>query len=88
MTGGRPRRRESLDVNVVDDGYVVYDAARDRVHYLNHTAALVLEWCDGTRTTREIARRLQEAFGLEDAPEDETSQCVTRLREEGLVTDG
>jgi len=88
MTEGRPRRRESLDVNPVEDGYVVYDAARDREHYLNHTAALVLEWCDGERTTAEIARQMQEAFALDDAPEDETAWCVSQLRVEGLVTDG
>jgi hypothetical protein len=43
----RPVRSDSIDINPVADGYVVYDPATDLVHYLNHTAAMVLELCGG-----------------------------------------
>ena len=32
-----------LEINQVPDGYVIYQADRDRVHFLNSTAAAVLE---------------------------------------------
>ena len=42
-------RAEGLDVNEVPDGYVIYQTEADRVHYLNKTAAIVFELCDGAR---------------------------------------
>ena len=44
-------RAEGLDVNEVPDGYVIYQTEADRVHYLNKTAAIVFELCDGARGT-------------------------------------
>src|SRR5439155_6925151 len=43
----RPVRVDDLEINFVGDGYVVYHPARDRMHSLNHTAAVVLELCTG-----------------------------------------
>ena len=67
------------------DGYVVYDERRDRVHYLNHTAALVLEFCTGENGPDQIVRMLQAAYDLPEPPEAETEECLARLRAEGLV---
>jgi Coenzyme PQQ synthesis protein D (PqqD) len=67
------------------DGYVVYDDQRDRVHQLNRTAALVLELCTGENTEADIARLLQNAFGLDSPPEEETQACLGQLRAEGLA---
>ena len=80
-----PRRVENVEINQVADGYVVYDKERDRVHYLNHTAALVLEFCTGENTTDDIIGIMQTAYDLPDPPEDEIAECLTQLREEGLV---
>ena len=49
-----PRRAEGIEVNEVADGYIVYQASRDRVHYLNHTAVLVLEMCNGRVSAGQI----------------------------------
>ena len=38
-----PSREEGLEINIVDDGYVVYQPNRDKLHYLNHIAGLILE---------------------------------------------
>jgi hypothetical protein len=80
-----PRAMDGVEVVPTADGYVVYDEQRDRVHYLNHTAALVLEFCTGDNSPEEIVRMLQLAYDLPDPPEDETRECLTRLRVEGLV---
>lgn len=87
MEPSRPlARRDGLEVVASPDGYVVHQPARDRVHHLNPTAALVFELCDGTRPADEIAAVLQAAWGLADPPVDEVRQCLERLRDEGLVS--
>jgi Coenzyme PQQ synthesis protein D (PqqD) len=81
----RPVRSDAIDINPVADGYVVYDPATDLVHYLNHTAAMVLELCDGRDTVTEIAAFLAEVFAeVPDVPQAVTD-CVGQLRGLGLV---
>jgi hypothetical protein len=80
-----PVRANGIEVNEVADGYIVYHRERDRVHYLNHTAALVLELCTGRNRTSEIVRILQVAYDLPDPPDREIAECLDQLRDEGLV---
>ena len=81
----RPLAVGDLEVVPTADGYVVYDEQRDRVHYLNHTAVLILEFCTGENSAEEIVGMLQLAYDLPEPPEAETRECLTRLRAEGLV---
>ncbi|TMM01199.1 MAG: PqqD family protein [Actinobacteria bacterium] len=78
-------RVDDIDVAEVADGFVVYDPARDRVHFFNHTAAVVLELCDGTKSDAEIANLVQRCYELSDSPQAEVAECIAQLREEGLV---
>ena len=80
-----PRRADSLEVREVPDGFVVYDAARDRLHYLNGTAAFVLESCDGSTPVEALPPLVAAAFGLDADPVDEVVACVQRLLAEGLL---
>ena len=81
----RPRPAEGIEINQVEDGYVIYDPGRDRVHYLNHTAVLLLELCNGELAARELPPLLQEAYGLAEPPMAEVAECLEKLFEEGLV---
>jgi hypothetical protein len=81
----QPSRVSDIDVFEAGDGFVAYQPTRDRVHFLNHTAAIVLEFCDGTKSDAEIARLLQHCYELPEPPEAETTLCLDQLREEGLV---
>ncbi len=81
----RLRKTEGLEIHVVGDQCVVYDTAADRIHYLNPTAALVLEFCDGDRSPAEIAALVQEAYGLTATPLDEVSRCLASLKEMAIV---
>jgi hypothetical protein len=76
---------DGLEIVEVADGFVVYQTERDRVHYFNHTAALVLTWCDGTRDIPQITELLGESYELPQPPLAEVQQCIDHLREEGLV---
>ena len=85
MDTDRPVPATGLDVHEVEDGLVVFDAATDRVHYLNPTASVVFSLCDGTRTTDEIAELLRSAWDLDATPNDDVATCLVQLRGEGVL---
>jgi Coenzyme PQQ synthesis protein D (PqqD) len=80
-----PRLVAGIQTNEVTDGYVVYDPVRDRVHYLNHTAVLVLELCTGRNKAADMPRLVQTAYDLPDMPVTEVMTCLEKFFEEGLV---
>jgi hypothetical protein len=80
-----PRQIEGLEVNPVADGYIVYQPDRDRIHYLNHTAVLVLELCNGALVAHEIPGALRDVYDLPQLPTAEVADCLTKFREEGLI---
>ena len=78
-------RAGNLDVHEVPDGYIVYDTARDRVHYLNKTAAIIFEFCDSQLELDEIVARVAKAFDLGPTAHAEIRAGVDSLLKEGLV---
>jgi hypothetical protein len=80
-----PKLVAGIEINKVADGYIVYQPSRDRVHYMNHTATIVLELCNGKNSHAEIAGLLQTAYDLPAPPEVEVSACLQQLIAEGLV---
>lgn len=80
-----PKYIDGLEINQVEDGFIIYQRERDRVHYLNHTAVLILELCNGRNSPGEIARLVETAFGLADAPEKEVNELLAKLKDEGLT---
>jgi hypothetical protein len=80
-----PKRIDGLEINQVEDGFIIYQPERDRVHYLNHTGVLILELCNGRNSPGEIARLVQAAYGLSETPEKEVNELLAKLRDEGLT---
>ena len=64
-----PRLNPDVLLSPVENGYIAYDAATDRLHELNPVAALITELCNGTRGVPEI-RALAAPF----VPEDKTGE--------------
>lgn len=85
MTDPKPTRADALEINAVDDGFVVYQPSQDRVHYLNHTAAIVLEFCNGRHRESELPELLRRAYDLPAAPVEEVAACLKTLREQELI---
>jgi hypothetical protein len=81
----RLRQAPELEISEATDGLLVYQRDRDRVHFLNATAALVLESCDGTLRTGELPDLVAAAFGLDAPPVDDVAACVASLVQEGLL---
>ena len=85
VTGDRPSVVDGLELNEVKDGLIVYEPERDRVHYLNATAAVVFTLCDGTHDVTGIAELVGTAYGLDEPPVAEVEECLDQLRAEGLL---
>lgn len=81
----RPSSVPGLEINPVADGYIVYQADRDRIHYLNSTAAVVLELCNGRNAATDLPELLRLAFDLSEPPVEAVAQCLKTLIEEGLI---
>jgi hypothetical protein len=72
-----------LEVTHVPDGYVIYDEEQGRVHYLNPTAAIIYEVCDGSKTVDDIRAFVRDAYGLGEEPSLE--EFFQSLESSGLV---
>jgi predicted TPR repeat methyltransferase len=60
-----PALNPVVRLSQVDNGYLAYDPAADRLHELNPVAALIVELCDGTRSVEEL-QELAKPFVAED----------------------
>jgi hypothetical protein len=83
--GACPRRLENLEINPAEDGFIIYQPELDRVHFLNPTAVLILELCDGLRSVSEIVALVQEAYGLPESPVESVNEALEKMKNEGLL---
>lgn len=80
-----PKSKSGLDISAAEDGFIVYQPEVDRIHYLNHSAVLVLELCTGQNSAREIAMLVQEAYSLPSPPCQMVDETVISLGKQGLL---
>jgi hypothetical protein len=89
MTELQPQARfepvAGLEINEVPDGYVIYERVGERVHFLNSTAALLFELCDGAHSVADIQAIVATAFELGSDHPALASDGIADLRREGLV---
>jgi len=81
----RYRQAEGLEITHVPDGWVIYQETSDRVHFLNPTAVLVFELCNGRHTRAEMALILSAAYQLTASPADEVESCLSEMLAESLI---
>ncbi len=85
MSETHPQAIEGLEISIVEDGCVVHDSRHDKIHYLNETAAAILELCNGRVAEAELPELIRLAYGLSEAPVDDVKKCVAALRQQGLL---
>ena len=83
--GSRYVKVEGHEFNQVPDGYVIYQSGRDRVHFLNPTAVIVYELCDGKHTVEDIAGSMKAFYSLGSSPLDEVKACIANLLKEEIL---
>lgn len=76
---------DELEITEVPDGAMIYQKARERVHYLNPTAVIVFELCGMDKTVDEMVAFVADSFGLSTPPVEEVRSCVASLLGEGLL---
>ena len=81
----RYTKSAEAEIEQVPDGYVVYMSERERVLFLNNTAAVILELCDGEHTLEEIAAILVAAYELDELPQEAFEASVSHLIDERLI---
>ena len=81
----RLRQAPGLEITEVVGGFVVQKREEDRLHFLNPTAAFVLQICDGSLRAADVPELLASAFALERIPRDDVELCLTALLREGLL---
>ena len=93
MDRGPSRGREVCPSLLVNCGArlqreIACEPDRDRVHYLNGTAAVVFLFCDGTHDAEDIAGLVAKAYDLDDAPSDEVTElsCGDRPHAGGYMS--
>jgi methyltransferase-like protein len=82
----KPKMSDFLHVEINDEGAVVEDQSKDRVHYLNTSAAYILGLCDGETAAEAIASHLQAKLELSNPPTELVGQVLRRFASEGLIT--
>ena len=55
----------NFEIHEVPDGYIVYHKEQDRVHYLNKTAAVIFELCNGTKLPQDIVEQVAKIYALD-----------------------
>jgi hypothetical protein len=81
-----PTQTPALDVATAAQGLVVNDQRSARVHYLNHTAGLVLLLCNGRNSVEQIVDLMQQQFALAEPPDDDVRYAIDAFIDEGLVS--
>lgn len=84
-TSTAPKAKAGLDISAAEGGFIVFQPEVEHVHYLNHSAVLVLELCTGQNSAREIATLVQEAYSLPSPPYQIVEETVASLGALGLL---
>jgi hypothetical protein len=84
----RPRPRKGVRFEEIDGEAVIYDRTGTQATYLNETAAIIWQLCDGVRTEAEIIAMLSEAYPeAGDALVDDVRHAIGAMIEAGnLIT--
>jgi hypothetical protein len=68
-----------------EDGPLVYDPQRKKVHLLNSTAAFVYQQCNGVNSPASIARLAQAEYRLKKAPTSDIEKILKNMSKRGIV---
>src|SRR5262245_13853390 len=81
-----PRRSSVVYTVDIDGEAVLLDEDANRLHHLNHTAALLWSCSDGHATVRDLATEISEELGLSaETVLADTLAVVRMLGGEGLL---
>jgi Coenzyme PQQ synthesis protein D (PqqD) len=77
---------DGLEINPAEDGFIIYQPEFDRVHFLNATAVLILELCNGKNSEQQIVELIEEAYSLKEKPAEIVREALAKMKDDGLLT--
>jgi hypothetical protein len=80
-----PKRASDLEINDVTDGYVVSRPGDHQIHYLNASAAFILECCDGAHKAEQLSSLIADFFETDHACVFDVEACLAALSKAGLI---
>jgi coenzyme PQQ synthesis protein D (PqqD) len=82
----RPKVRSDLSVVEIEGEAVIYDEQTDKIHYLNRTATIVFNLCDGLSTIPQFSGEIAESFSLTPGEvERQVRSLIRNFREAGFL---
>ena len=86
MLAMKPKTKEDLTEELVEDELFIHEKDASSVHCLNAGAAVIWYLCDGTRDSGAIAQEIADANGLSvDDVRADVERTVEELRSLGLL---
>lgn len=86
MPALKPKIRSDLSVVQMEGEAVIYDERSGQIHYLNRTATIVFNLCDGSSTIPEFSKDIAEAFSLSAGEvERQVRSLIRNFREAGFL---
>lgn len=81
----RPCRRTSVESSDLPDGLALFDKESGKAYYLNPTATLIWEMCDG-RPEEDIAQACASILEIDDkASADYVTAGLEAFRSSGII---
>jgi len=82
----KPKLKDHLVMRDVNDELAIYDHKTAQFHFLNPTAALILELCDSLNTVEDIVREISEIFNQSPASlKADVHRFLASLTEKQLI---
>ncbi len=80
-----PQHVDGLDISPAEDGFIIYQPEFDRVHFMNATAVLILELCNGKNSEQEIVELIKEECAVGENPAQAVKDTLAKMKAEGLL---
>ena len=80
-----PCKLDDIQVDSLDDDIVLYNPAEKKAIFLNQSAALVWELCDGLRSVGKIQGLLQESYPESEAIREDVESALGSLLDNKVV---
>jgi len=69
----KPIRNESCHMEELDDEVLLYNPANNKTLYINKSASVIWQLCNGEQTVKEIIKMIQDAY---PSDEDDLRQDI------------
>jgi hypothetical protein len=85
-TNAKPRQQRGFRLETLESELLLYDPGQTKTIYLNPTASLIWQMCDGKHTVDEIIALLQESYpdAAEGIPRD-VAAALDQFSEHGAI---